>query len=147
MLKINIGHSRKIGEPSYGSRGASVNLELEADTALLADRDHLQEKIRWLFSFAKQSVDHELNGKTTELPASETRTNGRAASQKQLDFARQLAGQIPGLGVRQLDDLAKNVCGVNAEGLTSLQASQVIDSLKAIKSGDVDVANALGAAT
>ena len=55
MLKINIGHSRKIGEPNYGSRGASVKLELEADTALLADPDHLQEKIRWLFSLAKQS--------------------------------------------------------------------------------------------
>ena len=37
MLKIIIGHCRKIGEPNYGSRGASVKLELEADTALLAD--------------------------------------------------------------------------------------------------------------
>jgi hypothetical protein len=29
MLKLNAGLSRKVGEPDYGSRGASVNLELE----------------------------------------------------------------------------------------------------------------------
>ncbi|MGZ0174755.1 MAG: hypothetical protein ACKVHE_35095 [Planctomycetales bacterium] len=28
-MKLNVGLSRKIGEPNFGSRGASVNLELE----------------------------------------------------------------------------------------------------------------------
>ena len=29
MLKLNIGFNRKVGEPNYSSRGASVNLEIQ----------------------------------------------------------------------------------------------------------------------
>ena len=31
MIKLNCGFSRKVGEANYGSRGASVNLELEIE--------------------------------------------------------------------------------------------------------------------
>ena len=31
MIKLNAGFSRKVGEPNYGSRGASVNVELELE--------------------------------------------------------------------------------------------------------------------
>jgi hypothetical protein len=34
-LKLNVGLSRKIGEENYGSRGASVNLELELDAGCI----------------------------------------------------------------------------------------------------------------
>ena len=34
MLKLNAGFSRKVGEPNYGSRGASVNVELEGESNL-----------------------------------------------------------------------------------------------------------------
>ena len=39
MLKLNAGFSRKIGEPNYGSRGASVNVELEVESNLIGDPD------------------------------------------------------------------------------------------------------------
>ena len=39
MLKLNAGISRKVGEPNYGSRGATVHLELEVESHLIQDPD------------------------------------------------------------------------------------------------------------
>src|SRR5260221_2555146 len=65
MLKLNAGLSRKVGEPDYGSRGASVNLELEVEGHLVGDSDALLDRIRKLFSLARVAVDEELNGRRT----------------------------------------------------------------------------------
>ena len=35
-LKLNCGFSKKVGEANFGSRGASVNLELEVESDLVA---------------------------------------------------------------------------------------------------------------
>ena len=43
MLKLNVGLSRKIGEANYGSRGASVNLEVELESGLVTQPEQLQE--------------------------------------------------------------------------------------------------------
>jgi len=59
-LKLNVSISRKVGEANYGSRGASVNLELELDSAIVGEPDRLQARIRELFGLAKASVDEEL---------------------------------------------------------------------------------------
>src|SRR5258706_7659366 len=61
MLKLNAGLSRKVGEPDYGSRGASVNLELEVEGNLIGEPDALLDRIRKLFSLARTAVDGELN--------------------------------------------------------------------------------------
>jgi len=60
-LKLNIGLSRKVGEPNYGSRGASVNLELELESGLLSNPTRLQEQIKHLFGMVKVSLAEELN--------------------------------------------------------------------------------------
>ena len=60
-LKLNVGLSRKVGEANYGSRGASVNLELELDSSIVSEPGRLQERIRQMFVLAKQSIDDELH--------------------------------------------------------------------------------------
>ena len=72
MLKLNVGFNRKTGEANYGSRGASVNLELEAESGLASDPEKLRERIRFLFGVAKAAVEEELNGHAG---------NGRSAAQ------------------------------------------------------------------
>jgi hypothetical protein len=61
-MKLNVGLSRKVGEPNYGSRGASVNLELELDNSLVEQPERLRDRIRQLYQLAKASVDEELHG-------------------------------------------------------------------------------------
>lgn len=62
MLKLNVGASRKVGDNNYGSRGASVNLEMELDASLLQEPARLQERIRDLFGLVRKSLAEELNG-------------------------------------------------------------------------------------
>ncbi len=61
-LKASIGFSRKIGEPHFSSRGASVHLELELDTSLLERPAQLLEQIHASFELARAAVDAELDG-------------------------------------------------------------------------------------
>ena len=75
MLKLNAGFSRKVGEPNYGSRGASVNVELELESGLVGDADGLMTRIRNLFSIAKRAVDLELNGTPASQDTANSQTN------------------------------------------------------------------------
>ena len=61
-LKLNVGLSRKVGEANYGSRGASVNVEMELDSALVGEPQKLRERIRQLFGVVRDSLAEELNG-------------------------------------------------------------------------------------
>ena len=60
MLKLNVGTNRKIGQPDFGSAGASCNLELELDTALFQDLEGLQQVVRRAYAACNQSVQDEL---------------------------------------------------------------------------------------
>lgn len=74
-MKLNVGLSRKVGEPNYGSRGASVNLELELDNSLVEQPERLRDRIRQLYQLAKASVDEELHG-TGQQPAANNNHGG-----------------------------------------------------------------------
>jgi hypothetical protein len=72
MMKINVGLCRKIGEANFGSRGATVNLELEMDSSLVGEPARLKERIRQLFALVRTSLAEELNagnGKQSNVEA------------------------------------------------------------------------------
>ena len=75
-VTLNIGLSRKIGEANFGSRGASVNLEVELENGVLTDPSQLRDRVRDLYLLARQSVEEELQRSADELPAESSHING-----------------------------------------------------------------------
>jgi hypothetical protein len=77
-LKLNVGVSRKVGLPDYSSVGASCNLELELDTALLEkDLDGLHARIREAYVAAHKAVHDELARLQVPFDASAERPSQR----------------------------------------------------------------------
>ncbi len=186
-LRLNIGLSKKLGLPDYGSLGASCNVDIELDAALLqTDPEAFQRHARNAYDACRRAVQEELarhQATTATTPASNPavtnvtvggnatgngnghngnghtahgngqngngtngngRGNGHPASEKQMTYVRQLAGHIKGLGVRRLEALANKMFCKPVASLTSLEASGLIDSLKAIKAGEIDLDTVLG---
>jgi hypothetical protein len=163
---LNLGLSKKVGQPDYGSLGASCSVSVELPSGLVFDdQEALQRHARVAYAACAQAVNDELARQSgaTDPPTAETKpsngagTNGNGnghrngsghlASGKQLDYARQLAAQIKGLGVRRLEALAEKMFGRPLAALTSLDASSLIDTLKKIKAGEIDVEAVLNGAT
>jgi hypothetical protein len=60
-MKLNVGVSRTVGLPDYGSVGASCNLELELDAALLErNLEAFHSHVRSAYVAAHQAVHDEL---------------------------------------------------------------------------------------
>ena len=147
MIKLNAGFSRKVGEPNYGSRGASVNVELELESSLVGDPDALLDRIKGLYDIARRAVEAELdsgpasnNGNGTHgdrRPASDRSMNGpdgngrpsvRPATASQARAIRAICDRSR----RNADDVASQRFGVHTvEELTLPEASTLIDELKA----------------
>ena len=165
-LKLSLGLSKKIGQPDYGSLGASCHVEVELDGALLDNDLHRwHQHVRKAYVACAQALSDELarhrhagqtNGhRSARNGAAETenhangnvhRSGAQRASTKQLDYARQLAGQIRGVGVRRLETLAQRMFAKPLADLASLDASGLIDVLKEIKAGRIDLDAALNGA-
>lgn len=140
MLKLNVGFNRKTGEPNYGSRGASVNLELDLDINLVKQPERLRKRVRQLFDMARLSVEEELRGgngapKPPDNAAAECHQNGKAAAPRQ-ETRRATANQVRALRAiagRQEIDLAALLSErfnlVDPAALSLAAASQLIDEL------------------
>jgi hypothetical protein len=150
-LKVNVGLSKKIGLPNYGSLGASVYVEYEADSALLrANLDAFQQQVKNAFVACRQAVQDELERErgasfASRPPSSPSHDgddrhhangNGRANSQSQGRPRRATASQIraiEAIAARQHLDLpALLQLRHNTDQLATLsiaEASQLIDEL------------------
>lgn len=140
-LKINVGLSRKVGEANYGSRGASIHIEMEADPALVSDPGKFQQRIRQLFCLVRASLAEELNGTSngagqahangssnggTETPAA-AKPVPRPATQSQIKalYALTKAQRVQLVGL-----LRERFHVARPEDLSIREASALIDSLK-----------------
>ena len=154
------------------SASCNVAVELDQNL-LRNDLADFHERVQQAFSACRQAVNYELarhqsgrhvppprsaasgNGGRAALtnggnsPRTSGRANGRQAGNghrataKQLDYAEQLAQQIRGLGKRGLEQLAQKMFGNPVADLSGMDASGLIDTLKAIKAGEIDVNQAL----
>jgi hypothetical protein len=142
---MNVGLNRKVGEPNYGSRGASVNLEVELESSLVREPDQLREKIRYLFRLAKEAVEEELKGEAAPLTTNgHANGNGHSNGRHHHPTNRRCAtaSQVRALHAiasRQAIDLASEVSsryGVQRpDDLSITEASELIDSFKPQPSG------------
>ncbi|OAI40705.1 hypothetical protein AYO40_04425 [Planctomycetaceae bacterium SCGC AG-212-D15] len=142
-LKLNVGASKKVGESNFGSKGASVHLEVEFDSSLVSEPAKLQEKIRQLFGLVRSSLNEELNGQATTKNSSPANGNGngngaakpapkaRPATQSQVKAIYRIA-QDRGYNLDQI--LREQFNLRKPEELSISQASHVIDHLKALQS-------------
>ncbi len=152
-LKLNVGVMRKVGQPDYGSVGASCNLELEIDTGLLErDLDGFHARVRDAYVAVHQAVHDELarlhapvatphdspaspirhssnghtsNGHAEHQPAGRSRPR-KPATENQVRAIRSIAGRQHA----DLDGLLRDLGVQRPEDLSLRQASELIDMLK-----------------
>jgi len=136
-MKLNVGLSKKVGQPDYGSLGANCHLEVELEADLLRQPDDLHEKIRYLFRLARESVEEELkgkagaNGQPYHSNGNGTR-NGRQATQSQVRAIQAIADRQR----IDLPQLLQSRFGASCpDDLSVRDASGLIDELKASSNG------------
>ena len=132
-LKLSIASSRKIGEPNYGSRGATVGLEMEVDSSLVEHPRQLHERIRRLFRLAKQSVDLELGSpNSAENRLSDGEAETRPATHRQIRAIQAIAGSR---SIDLTEELRGRFGVERPEDLTLDEASQLIGAIKSSANG------------
>jgi len=171
-MTVSVGYSEKLGQPNFGSIGASCHIECELDgRPVFDDPAVFHAKVRELYAACANAAKEELARHQAEQEASPEPRNGslkdaegvasaavgkvspngeprqHRASKRQLEFLEQLARQIPRMGVRRLESLSERVCQKPLAELSSFDASSLIDTLKAIKQGTLDLEAAVNGGT
>ena len=136
-FKITVGCSRKLGLPSYGSRGASCSVETEVDGLLVGgDMQLFHDQVERIFAACAQAVSEEL-ARTQQIALSDPpapATNGRSHKDSGRRATHSQLYAISGLSSREGADskqLIQARFGVAEPSELSIgQASTLIDELK-----------------
>jgi hypothetical protein len=139
-LKLSAGLTKKVGLPNYGSLGAACHVELELDSSLLQSPEALQSQVQLAYDVCRQAVELELAREPEEPVPANGHTNGHVetsvpATDRQINYARQLASEIPGIGWRGLDSTVEQRFEKSIAKLTRNEASRIIERLQQIKAG------------
>ena len=150
-LTLNVGISKKIGQPDFGSLGASCNVTVELDQGLLrSDLDAFHQHVRNAFAACREAVHGELalHGRSDPNAAAggnghhdraqqpqgagqtgngQPRTVGRSATHSQVRAIRAIAGKHR---VDLARILQERFCVGRPEDLSVPEASGLIDELK-----------------
>ena len=150
-LTLNVGVSKKIGQPDYGSLGASCHVEVELDAGLLSGEPELfQQRVRQAYAACCQAVNDELAWHQNGSVQNNGSSNGPAASangssnnsHNSNPNRRSKARPATSSQVRALNAIAErqrlNLANVLAERfqiqtadeLSITEASELIDELK-----------------
>ena len=124
-MKLNVGVSRKLGLPNFGSVGASCNLELELDATLLErDLDAFHTQIRGAYMAAHQAVHDELARLQTAGTQAPTKprardavnesgaANGHACGNGETVLAGRTAAEAPRSGKPATASQVKAICSI-----------------------------------
>ena len=144
-LKLTVGLARKVGQPNYGSLGASCGVEVELENSLLGgDPDAFRARVRDAFVACRRAVDDELerlqatpDGKRTDGDPEHSGSNGtiREDSRARRPATPRQLRTIVAIARRQranLESLLRIEFGVaSPEELSLAEASRLIDGLRA----------------
>jgi hypothetical protein len=76
-LTLNVGLSKKVGLPDYGSLGVSCNVQVELDSTLLqSDLGGFHEKVKRAYVACHQAVNDELHRQQHSMPSGSQNENG-----------------------------------------------------------------------
>ena len=141
-LKLNVGVSRKVGLPDYGSVGASCNLEVELEPSLLErDPEAFHGRVHDAYVAAHQAVHDELARLQAPSPAASSNGAGLAQHRSPVQGTRPAkpattsqVRAIQSIARRNGTDLAgllqQEFDAASPEDLTVAEASRLIDLLK-----------------
>jgi len=140
-MKINVGLQKKVGQPNYGSLGASCQIEFEMDSALLeSNMDGFHDRVNGAFLACRQAVNLQLRQQESERAVESTTSIQKQLSERRPETQRggtvtpnQLKA-IYGMARRQRIDPQKLVHErferYVPEDLTIREASELLDELK-----------------